>query len=260
MNDALGPDQVKSNLNTSRIGSEVLVFASTASTNDLAWHYATKKANDGTVVFAEFQTAGRGRGANKWLAQKGQGVLCSVLLMDEETPAEMLILASAVAAAEAIGRCGKKNPRIKWPNDILINNKKLAGILVESKQLRGKTNYVIGIGVNCHQQPESFDPALRQIATSIDIETGTVCDRTAIAKRLLVSLDEWILKAQNDRMAVIEKWQQLNTQLHQRITFTYNKKTFSGNVLGIDPQHGLIVQLENGGVRMFEAAQTSMVK
>jgi BirA family biotin operon repressor/biotin-[acetyl-CoA-carboxylase] ligase len=258
MKDMLGPDEIKANLGTGRIGSEVVVYASTASTNDVAWHYATSRANDGLVILADEQTAGRGRGANTWLAEKGQSVLCSILLMNEPLEAELLTLASAVAVAEAIGTCGKKQARIKWPNDILIGQKKIAGILLESRALRGRACYVLGFGINCHQ--ESFLAELCAVATSIDMETGACCGRIPLIKRMLVSIENWLKTAAAEPMAVIEKWQELNTQLHQRITLRHNKRTYSGNVLGIDPRRGLIVQLENGGVRMFEAAQTNMVR
>lgn len=256
----LNPDAIKSHLKTTRVGREVLVYASTASTNDAAWHYASNKKNDGLAVFAQQQSAGRGRGGNKWLSQKGQSILCSTLLLGETCPPELLTLTAAVAAAEAIGRCGSKQAQIKWPNDILIGGKKVAGILVESKSSKGHFNYVIGIGINCHQKKDSFPPELHDIATSIDIECKTICDRVSLAKRLLVSLDEWLGETHKNSAAVLNRWYELSAQLGRRVTLHYNRRSFTGRVLGIDPQEGLIVQLEGGGVRMFPAGQTAMVR
>ena len=256
----LNPDDIKAHLKTTRIGREILVYASTASTNDVAWHYASNKANDGLAVFAQQQSAGRGRGGNKWLSPKGQSILCSILLLNESCKPEMLTLTAAVAIAEAIGRCGNKQAKIKWPNDILINDKKIAGILVESKHAKNNFNYVIGIGVNCHQKTDSFPPELRHAATSIDIESKTTCDMLSLAKRLLVSLDEWLIEAKRDGVAILARWLQLSTQLGRRVTLQYNRRSFTGRVLGIDPQEGLIVQLEGGGVRMFPAAHTAIVR
>lgn len=256
----LNPNDIKAHLKTDRIGSEVIVYASTASTNDAAWHYASNKKNDGLVIFAEQQLAGRGRGGNKWLSQKGQSILCSILLLNETCQPEMLTLAAAVAVAEAIGRCGSKQAKIKWPNDILIGGKKVAGILVESKNSKSHFNYVIGVGINCNQKKESFPPDLHDIATSIDIESKTVCDRISLAKRLLVSFDEWLGVMTKDGKAVLDRWYELSAQLGRRVTLQYNRRNFTGRVLGIDPQEGLIVQLENGGVRMFPAGQTAMVR
>ena len=183
-----------------------------------------------------------------------------MLLLNETCQPEMLTLAAAVAIAEAIGRCGSKQAQIKWPNDILIGGKKVAGILGESKRSKGHFNYVIGIGINCHQKKNSFPPELHDIATSIDIESKTICDRISLAKRLLVSLDEWFGETPKDSKAVLDRWYQLSAQLGHRVILQYNRRTFTGRVLGIDPQEGLIVQLENGGVRMFPAGQTAMVR
>lgn len=256
----LNPDDIKAHLKTNRIGCEILVYTSTASTNDAAWYYASNKKNDGLAIFAQEQSAGRGRGGNKWLSQKGQSILCSVLLLNETCQPELLTLTAAVAVAEAIGRCGSKQARIKWPNDILIGGKKVAGILLESRSSKGHFNYVIGIGINCNQKKESFPPDLHDIATSIDIEGKTVCDRVSLAKRLLVSFDEWLGIMANDSKAVLDRWYELSAQLGRRVTLQYNRRSFTGRVLGIDPQEGLIVQLETGGVRMFPAGQTAMVR
>jgi BirA family biotin operon repressor/biotin-[acetyl-CoA-carboxylase] ligase len=256
----LNPDGITSQLKTVRIGKDVLVYASTSSTNDAAWHYAANKKNDGLAVFAEEQSAGRGRGSNKWVSPKGQSVLCSILLLNETSKPEMLTLAAAVAVAEAIGYCGSKQAQIKWPNDILIGGKKIAGILIESKRSKGRFNYVIGIGINCHQKKDSFPSDLRQTATSIDIESKTTCDRISLAKRLLVSLDEWLVEVKKDSRAVLDRWYQLGTQLGRRVTLQYNRRNFTGRILGIDPSEGLIVQLERGGIRMFPASHTTMIR
>jgi BirA family transcriptional regulator, biotin operon repressor / biotin---[acetyl-CoA-carboxylase] ligase len=256
----LNPDDIKAHLKTTRIGRDILVYTSTASTNDTAWHYASNKKNDGLAIFAEQQSAGRGRGGNKWVSAKGQSILCSMLLLNEICPPEMLTLAAAVAVAEAIGRCGSKQPQIKWPNDILIGGKKVAGILVESKHSKGHFNYVIGIGINCHQKKNAFPSELRQTATSIGIESKTICDRISLSKRLLISLDEWLGETAKDGKAILDRWYQLSAQLGHRVTLQYNRRSFTGRVLGINPQEGLIVQLENGGMRMFPAGHTAMVR
>lgn len=266
--DALDPDKIKSHLRIKRIGQKVVVYNSTASTNDVAAQYAKNKNNDGLVVLAEEQIKGRGRGGNKWVAGKGDSVICSILLTDCTVNAELLSLTIAVATAEAIGKCVKAEAKIKWPNDIILNNKKVAGILVESKKagpstaLRaGKhTAYIIGIGINCHQSKQDFPAELRKIATSIDIETGGGIDRISLIKRLLTSIENSLEIAEQNKEEIIEHWQRLSTQLGQRVSLVYNKKKFAGNCIGIDPENGLILQLDTGGIRMFRAAQTSIAK
>ena len=98
--DLLDPDEIKSNLKTKRIGRKILVYESTSSTNDIAAEYARNKQNDGLVVFAEEQTAGRGRAASQWLSGRADSILCSIILIENMLNAELLSLTCAVAVAE----------------------------------------------------------------------------------------------------------------------------------------------------------------
>ncbi|TFG47321.1 MAG: biotin--[acetyl-CoA-carboxylase] ligase [Candidatus Brocadiia bacterium] len=258
--DSLDPDKIIANLNTKQIGGKIVVFESTSSTNDVAAEYAKNRRNHGVVIFAEQQTCGRGRAGNKWLSGRADSILCSVVLTKCRCSCELLSLVTAVAVAETIGKIGGQHAKIKWPNDIISNNKKLAGILLESKRFEGNTVYVLGMGINCHQTTDSFPPELQNSAASIDIESGTVCDRITLAKRLLTCLDHWLETAEHDSKKVIDRWCRLSIQLGHRVTLTYNRKTFSGNCIGIDPENGLIMQLDRGGVRMFDAAHTSIAR
>jgi len=256
--DLLDPDKIKANLKTSRIGRKILVFNSTSSTNDIAAEYAKSDANDGLVVFAEEQSAGRGRAGAKWHGNHAESILCSIVLADCNMGAELLCLTCAVAVAEAIGKTGSTQAKIKWPNDIMLNSKKVAGILIEKCEI--VSGYVVGIGINCHQKKDSFPAELQSIATSLDIESQTVCDRIGLAKRLLTSIDHWLEVAINASQEVIDQWRNLSVQLGHRITLSYNGRKFAGNCIGIDPDEGLILQLDTGGVRIFPAAHTTIVK
>ena len=303
MNDLLDPDQIKANLKTKRIGRKILVYDSTSSTNDIAAEYARNKQNDGLVVFAEEQTAGRGRAGNKWLSGKGDSILCSIVLStggSRTAPTELLSLTCAVAVAEAIGKPGRNQAKIKWPNDIMLNGKKVAGILLESKRtmwhglpardtqqqrvaaskpkalgmvepgraipkLRLRlppvgSVYVVGIGINCHQRKDSFPEEQQSLATSMDIESHSITDRISLAKRLLVSMDHWLEVAVNNGDKIIGRWRELSIQLGHRVTLLFNGNKFTGNCIGIDPEKGLILQLDTGGVRMFDAAHSTIAK
>ena len=258
--DSLDPDKIKANLKTRLVGQKVIVYESTSSTNDVAAEYAKNINNDGLAIFAEEQSVGRGRAANKWLSGRADSILCSVLLTHSKLNGELLSLACAVATAESIGNLGNKQARIKWPNDIVLNNKKIAGILLESKVDNSRTSYIIGIGINCHQKKESFPEELQQSSTSIDIESGLFVDRISLAKRLLTSIDHWLATAEKNSVKVTNRWRKLSIQLGHRIALIFNGKNFAGNCVGIDPDKGLIVQLDSGGTRFFDAAHTSIVK
>jgi len=258
--DELDLDKIKANLKTKRIGRKILVYNCTSSTNDVAAEYAKNKVNDGLVIFAEEQTAGRGRADNKWHGSRSESILCSIVLTDGRLNAEMLSLTCAVAVAEAIGKSAKGEAKIKWPNDIMLNGKKVAGILLESKTNNSGNTCIIGIGINCHQRKDSFPLELQSIATSIDIESHSISDRISLAKRLLTSMEHWFEVAALTSDKVIDQWRNLSVQLGHRVKLVYNSREFSGNCIGIDPEKGLILQLDTGGVRMFDAAHTAIVK
>ena len=167
----------------------------------------------------------------------------------------MLSLTCAVAVADAIGKPAK----IKWPNDIMINERKVAGILLESVANKNIDSYIIGIGINCHQSQDSFPKELTSTATSLDMENNSTCDRISLAKRLLYSIDYWLEIAEKNSKKIIEYWQKLSIQLGHRITLIFNGKEFSGNCTGIDPEKGIILHLDSGSVRMFDAAHTSII-
>jgi len=258
--DLLDPDKIKASLKTKRIGGKILVYDSTSSTNDIATEYARNKQNDGLVIFAEEQTAGRGRAGSEWLSGRADSILCSIVLTDNKLNAELLSLTCAVAVAETIGKMGGSHTKIKWPNDIMLNGKKVAGILLESKVDKGCNACIIGIGINCHQKKDSFSIQIQSTATSLDAESNSVSDRNLLAKRLLTSVDQWLEAAEKTGEKVIDRWRELSIQLGHRVTLLFNGASFTGHCIGIDPEEGLIIQLDTGGVRMFDAAHTVIAK
>ncbi|MHC4692140.1 MAG: biotin--[acetyl-CoA-carboxylase] ligase [Planctomycetota bacterium] len=258
--DLLDPDRIKANLKTKRIGRKILVFDRTSSTNDIAVEYAKNKKNNGLVVFAEEQTAGRGRAGSKWHSGRAESIQCSIVLAGYKLNPELLSLTCAVAVADGLGKIGGTEAKIKWPNDIILNGKKVAGILLESKLNNNGGFYILGIGINCHQKQQSFPAELQPIATSIDIESHSVTDRVSLAKRLLTSVDHWLEIAEYNSEKVINQWRKLSIQLGHRVSLVFNGRNFTGNCIGIDPEKGLILQLDTGGVRMFDAAHTTIAK
>ena len=256
MIDPLDPDRVSEQLPTQALGHKALVFDSTASTNDIAAAYACQVKHHGWIILAEQQHQGRGRGSHQWLAGRGDSVLCSVILTECNLDTNLLSLCTAVAIAEAIG----PQARIKWPNDILIQGRKLCGILIESRAFITHTAHIIGLGINCHQGPDDFPQEICNQATSLDIVTGTVTDRTALIRRVLISLEAWLARAQSDGNAIVDQWSRLSVLLGHRVTVLYQGTPFAGHCLGIDPQNGLILRLDSGAIRMFEAAHSSIAK
>ena len=177
--DQLDPDKITANLKTKRIGIKIIVYNSTSSTNDIAAEYAKDKKNHGLVILAEEQTAGRGRAGTKWYSARADSILCSIVLTDTKCNADLLSLTCAVAVADGLGKIGRSPAKLKWPNDIILNGKKVAGLMFESKINNARIAYIFGVGINCHQRRESFPPELQNTATSIDIESRSVLYRLA---------------------------------------------------------------------------------
>ena len=253
----LDVDTIEAARTQAGLGRKIVLFKSTASTNDIAWQYANNPANNGLCVLAESQNAGRGRRGRTWHSEPGQSILMSVLLLNSSIDAERLTLTAAVAVAEAVTAFANLPARIKWPNDILIDGKKLAGILVEKKVDAKQQNYVVGIGVNCNQQQDAFDGCkLHLPATSLRMETEKEIDRNALTIEILAALEKWL--AIDNADAIVNRSQQLSALLGRHITVESNNHTYSGFCRGIDPTDGLIVQLDAGPVKIFPAGQTTV--
>lgn len=248
-----------------RIARRVELVPSTTSTNDCIWAAAKDDPVDGHVVFAEHQTAGRGRMGRSWHSPSGASVMFSVLLIDrDETPtpsAESLGLIAGIAAASAVIETTGLSARIDWPNDIVVGHRKLGGILIESRTLAaGRRAYALGMGINCLQHRNHFPEDIRSRATSIDLESTRPVHRESMATALLVSLDAWLSDATKwDAATLKSAFLELATPLGRDIKLRYEGNIYSGQVIDVDPSAALVVQLHDGTRRLFPAAATSIV-
>jgi len=174
-----------------RIGSVIRRLERVDSTNTRLKQWADEGAPHGMVVVARLQEKGRGRQGRHWISTPDKGLYLSVLLRPEQhtLDAAWLGVLGGVACAETVTACGVANVRIKWPNDILVNGRKLAGILVESSRREGRLEYaVLGMGINVlHQQGDWGEPGEENF-TSLRIE-GCELDTASVEKRLLGDLD-----------------------------------------------------------------------
>ena len=182
-------------LHTVRVGRRVHYLPVTTSTNDEAWALLEKGDADGAVVLADHQSAGRGRFKRSWHAPRGSSVLMSLVLVEKQ-PKEIgawLGLLAGVAMWDAVHAISALTPTIKWPNDLLLRGRKVAGALVESRMMEGgKRAYVVGIGMNCLQHHGHFPPDIAESATSLEIESHDAVDRHVVVVALLSALDQWL--------------------------------------------------------------------
>ena len=242
-----------------RLAQRINLVQTTSSTNDLARRAAADSANDGLAIFAEFQTAGRGRGGASWSSPAGLNLLFSVLLFDGQRRLEphLLTLASGLALVEAVGEVTSLQPKLKWPNDLLIDSRKAAGILVEVCSDASDTPaLIIGVGLNCNCSPDE----LPNKATSLRQESGRIVDRHALARSILAHLEAWIDCCLSDRRQHIRQgYLQMSDLLGRTVRLSCQGRRYSGRVVDLDPFQGILVQLDHGGVRLFSPATTSLL-
>ena len=259
---ALSSELIAYGLATDRVGKQVLVYDSTESTNDVAWHYVAEAGYDGLSVFAEYQRAGRGRMGRTWSAPKGSSILCSVLLQKEQQiPAGVFPLLAGLATATTMEKQSESRVHIRWPNDVILAGRKVAGTIVESRSSVSGNAYVIGIGINCSQREQDFPDDLRETAISLRQVSGREIDRLSLAQELLRQLDHWISVVKTTGTHDLHtKWMERCDDIGRRITVASNRQTFCGRVMDVNPEKGLLLQLDSGPIKIFDGATTTVLE
>lgn len=244
------------------IGSKILRFGEIDSTNTCAKRLAGEGAEDGTVVIAEFQTAGRGRMGRSFHSPKGKGIYLSVLLRPD-VPAERLACATPLAgiavcdAIEAV--CGVR-PGLKWPNDPVMGHKKVCGILTEAvTDPTGKTAVILGIGINVLQRETDFEPELRSVATSIFAQTGREVSREELIVRLLERLEQARLVLNSGALSDwVRMYRKDCVHLGRKIRLIGPNGQEPAEALDVDERFGLIVAGEDGAIRTVRTGEISV--
>jgi len=244
-----------------RVGRQLLLYDTLDSTNTLLLSRA-HELPDGTVAHAEFQTAGRGRLGRTWLAPRGSSVLLSVLLRERRNSPALRLggLLAAVAACEAIEAVTECTPTVRWPNDILLTGGKLGGVLAESRAVGPQRALVLGIGLNCLQQPGHFTGELAGRAVSLECVSTRPVMRAAVAASLLQRLDAWLDRVAADADGweqVRHAWQMRCDDFGRRITLAHDGRTYTGTALEISAGADIVVELDRGGRRHFSASGTT---
>ncbi|MBI1976117.1 MAG: biotin--[acetyl-CoA-carboxylase] ligase [Candidatus Omnitrophica bacterium] len=248
--DRLIPEEIRFGLNTRWMGQKIVSYEETASTNDVAAKLAVQGMPEGTVVFAESQSKGRGRLGRAWVSPKGKSILMSVIFRPKLLPnqASQITLMSAVAAAKAVEKETGITSQIKWPNDILIEGKKIAGILTEMQAETDQIRYlIVGIGMNVNVPKE----ALPENATSIHIETGDMGqgtgDRIRLAQELLRQLERgYDLLHDGQWETVCQEWQERSILTGKQVNVRCMERQIEGTVTGLDPDGSLLIRLDHG--------------
>ncbi len=239
------------------------VLSETDSTNSACRRLALEGAPDGTVVLADCQTAGRGRRGRSFQSPAGKGLFFSILWRPDCAPEQLLPLTalSAVAVCRAIRQVCGAQAQIKWPNDLVLSGRKLAGILTEMA-LEGESGHVshvvVGIGVNVHQRLTDFDGEVAQIATSLDLALGGSVCRAQLAAALLEEMD--ILR--REVLFAPEKWlaeyRAACLNIGKTVQLIWGEEREPAQALAVDDRYGLVVRHRDGRVETLRSGEVSV--
>ena len=243
--DLMTEAEIKSLMHTEWVAKEVLYFDTIDSTNTKAQELAEKGYQSGTLVVADKQESGKGRRGRSWVSPSGTGIFMTLMIKPNINPnnASMLTLVAALAVAKAITSVTGEEALIKWPNDIVVNGKKVCGILTEMNAQFDYINHiVVGIGINVHN--ESFPEEISQMASSLMIEAGGKrFHRAQIIAETMLYFEQYydtFLKTQ-DLSALVREYDELLVNRNKSVRVLDPKEPFDGKAMGITPKGELIV-------------------
>lgn len=263
--DVLHADDLRSRLPGVKIvGRDIRVFQETTSTNDVIEKLARDGVKEGAVVFAESQTKGRGRLGRKWISPANKGLWFSVLLRPNLRPqaATQLTVAAAIALARAIRSQTNLSPEIKWPNDILIRGKKVAGILTELSAELDQVKYLIlGIGVDVNLNASEFPADVRKLATSLKIETGRLINRAELAAAIIAELDlDYARICSGQFESLAEEWEERCITLGNNVVIKTGDRAIQGRAESLDSDGALLVRTQHGRLERVIGGDVTLEK
>ena len=257
--------EIQEGLNTSVLGKrDIVYFKETDSTNLRAKFLASNGAPEGTVVVAESQTRGKGRRGRSWFSPSGEGIYTSIILRPSISPNEApkLTLMASVAVAETMLSMTSLNINIKWPNDILVKGRKIAGILTEISMEMDRIDYmVIGVGINVNTPRKSLPPDIRDIATSVFMETGKPYPRIALLRAYLEWLEIYYETFKTKGFEpVMNRWKSLADIIGHRVSVDMIDRVRVGEVLDVDKDGFLILKEQGGALERIISGDVTLIE
>lgn len=259
--DILTKEELSSVIDTEWAGQTIYYFDQIDSTNIRAKQLGEEGAPHGTLIVAGQQNAGRGRRGRTWESPPGVSIYMSIVLRPEMAPvkAPMLTLVMAVSAADSLKECAGLDVQIKWPNDIVLNGKKLAGILTEmSTEMDYINHVVIGMGINVNT--ECLPEELEEKATSLRLETGRIIRRSQIIASIMKAFEknyQLFMETQGLRQ-MQEKYNSLLINREKEVRILGVKEEYAAYALGINEKGELLVRRDNGEVEAILAGEVSV--
>jgi BirA family biotin operon repressor/biotin-[acetyl-CoA-carboxylase] ligase len=262
--DLLDVGQLRDGLGeTCLVGCRLVCCKETGSTNADAFRIAEAGAPEGTVVMADRQNSGKGRLGRRWESPAGVNLYCSVILRPPIPPHEapQLTFLSAVATARAIQVTTGLQPAIKWPNDLLLNGRKVAGLLNEMNAETDQVGFVIlGIGVNLNMRAEQFPDDVRTPATSLMLESGAMVSRQAFTMSLLQQLDQEYARFLQDGFSPVrEEWAHYCNAYGREVQVDLGLSRIQGPFAGIDHDGALLLRLPDGSLERILSGDVTVL-
>jgi BirA family biotin operon repressor/biotin-[acetyl-CoA-carboxylase] ligase len=256
----LSPESIAPLLTTRAFGRTLLCFDEVDSTNTVASERARAGTPEGTVVIAETQTRGRGRLGRAWVSPPHRNLYLSLVLRPD-LPTEQLScvsLVTGVAVCEAVGEWTPAS--LKWPNDVLVAGRKIAGILIEMEGEGAERFIVPGIGVNLNGERDDFPPELRDKAVSLRMASGATVDRARFAARLLYHLESRYEQLRALGFAPLaQRWEELSGCVGADVTIEERGRRVSGRVLGLAADGALRLRLPSGAEQRVVSGDVTVV-
>jgi BirA family biotin operon repressor/biotin-[acetyl-CoA-carboxylase] ligase len=258
--DRLIPFELTWNLKTKCIGKNVLAFERVASTNDNAYELANSGAKEGTVVVSEEQSEGKGRLGRSWISPPYKGIYMSIILRPDILPldAPKITLIATLSVCRSISEMTSLLSFIKWPNDVIINGRKVCGILTEMNAEVDRINFLIaGIGVNVNTDRS----CLPKEASSIKEEFGIRISRIELMRLIMIRFDEYYEVFQRKGFGtILSEIKRLSYSLGKRVRVHYLDRFIEGHVQDIDKDGALILRLDNGFIERISAGDLVNVR
>lgn len=246
------PHKLKDILNTTYIGKEIHYFRKVDSTNEVAKRLAQKGSPEGTVVIAEKQEKGKGRGGKPWISPIG-GAWMSIILRPDTLPmnAPQLTFTAGVAAAKTIKEEYGLEVGIKWPNDILIDDKKVCGILTEISTEKDSIDYIIaGIGIDANVDLDLLPPELREEATSLKTELEEEISRMMLVRKFLENFEAMYSEFNHGNFQkILQKWRKYSKTIGINVEIRKGTEIIQGEAVGVNREGALILELKDGTLR-----------
>ena len=256
MNKKIDIDLVRSMLLAKTIGKQLLYYDVVESTMDTIRELADLKAKEGTVVVAGLQKKGRGRFGRSWFSDPDKDVLISILLKPEHKILRALNMAISLSITDTIKEVSGIKPTIKWPNDVRINGRKIAGVLIEVDTRLNGTDCFVGIGMNVNSNPNNFREEFD--ATSLYCESLINFDINNVLSLLLQHLD--VRYSSIETSDIVSEWKNNLDTLHKNIEITskISNQKFNGKAIDVANNGDLIVKLADGSIREFSSGEVTL--